>query len=326
LTLENEKKMKKEFIIVFLVILILAVIAFMVNDLFFTHQSQVNPYELNTDSLKKTDSHLIVYKEISQIHVAMDELNGIAIDKNDHILVAGSNLIVYDQNYKELQNCKLNEVSNCLTVSSGNEIFLGMQTHIEVRNMQCKLLRRWKCGNTESVLTGIAVDDENVFVADAEARLVHQYDLKGKFINNMGMEDTLKGVPGIIIRSPFFDVAMGRDDEIWMVNPGMYQLEAFDKKGNMKSSWGKQSEEIDGFCGCCNPTHIALLSNGSFVSSEKAIPRVKIYSQTGEFQCIVAGPNQFDEGTKGLDLAVDSKNKIYVLDPVRKQIRIFEKK
>jgi hypothetical protein len=105
----------------------------------------------------------------------------------------------------------------------------------------------------------------------------------------------------------------------------MYQLEAFDKKGNMKSSWGKQSEEIDGFCGCCNPTHIALLSDGSFVTSEKAIPRVKIYSQTGEFQCIVAGPDQFDEGTKGLDLAVDSKNRVYVLDVVRKLIRVFEK-
>ena len=78
--------------------------------------------------------------------------------------------------------------------------------------------------------------------------------------------------------------------------------------------------------GLKNPTHIAVLSDGSFVSSEKAIPRVKIYSQTGVFSCIVAGSDKFDEGTKGLDLAVDSKNKIYVLDPVRKQIRIFEKK
>ena len=41
---------------------------------------------------------------------------------------------------------------------------------------------------------------------------------------------------------------------------------------------------------------------------------------------VVAGPDQFTEGTVGIDLAVDSKNRIYVLDPMRKQVRIFEKK
>ncbi|MFZ4413452.1 MAG: hypothetical protein ACOYOV_10250 [Bacteroidales bacterium] len=318
--------MKKEYIIGILVILILAVIAFMVNDLFLSKSNQDNPYELSTDSLKKLDPNLIGYKEISQIQTAMDELNGIAIDKNDNIIVAGSKLIIYNQKYKEIKSCKLDEISNCIAVNSNNEIFMGVQSHVEVRNMQGELLRRWKCVNNESILTGIAVDNENVFVANAAERLLHQYDVNGKFINNIGKEDSLNGVPAVIIRSPFFDVAIGRDNEIWMVNPGMYQLEAFDKKGNMKSSWGKPSDEIDGFCGCCNPTNIALLSDGSFVCSEKAIPRVKIYSQSGVFSCVVAGPNQFEDGTKGLDLAVDSKNRIYVLDPVRKQIRVFEKK
>jgi hypothetical protein len=318
--------MGKKLIISILVVLILAIIAFMVKDLFYSESKQDNPYELKTDSLKKTDDSLVGYKEILKFKPAMDELNAIAIGKNDNIVVAGSNLMIYSQNYAALKTYKLDEVCNCLAVSSENEIFMGIQSHIEVRDMQGKFLRRWETGNSESVLTGIAVDDENVYVADAEERLVHQYDLKGKFIRNIGMKDDAKGVPGIVIRSPYFDVAIGRDNEIWIVNPGMYTLEAFDNKGNMKSSWGKPSDENNGFCGCCNPTHIALLSDGSFVTSEKAIPRVKIYSQAGVFQCLVAGPDQFDEGTKGLDLAVDAKNSIYILDPVRKQIRIFEKK
>ncbi len=318
--------MGKKLILSFLVVLIIAIIAFMVNDLFFTEKSQDNPYELLTDSLNKFDSGLICYNEIYQMKLEMDEINAIAIDKNDHIIVAGSKLMIYNPNFKDAKSYKLAEICNSLAVSPSNVIFLGIQHQIEVRDLQGKFLRSWNTGNSESVLTGIAVDDASVFVADAEERLVHQYDLKGKFINNLGVQDDAKGVPAIVIRSPNFDVAIGRDHEIWIVNPGMYLLEAFDKKGNMKSSWGKQSDETDGFCGCCNPTHIALLSDGSFVTSEKAIPRVKIYSQTGVFSCLVVGPDQFDQGTKGLDLAVDSKNRIYVLDPVRKQIRIFEKK
>jgi hypothetical protein len=83
---------------------------------------------------------------------------------------------------------------------------------------------------------------------------------------------------------------------------------------------------VDGFCGCCNPSHFAFLSDGSFVTSEKGIERVKVYSPRGVFQYIVAPPDAFIEGTRGLDLAVDSKDRIIVLDPEKKLIRIFVKK
>jgi hypothetical protein len=82
---------------------------------------------------------------------------------------------------------------------------------------------------------------------------------------------------------------------------------------------------IEEFCGCCNPSHIALLDDGSFVTSEKGIARVKVSNRIGKLVSVVAGSDQFTEGTEDLDLAVDSKNRIYVLDPKRKMVRIFEK-
>ncbi len=82
---------------------------------------------------------------------------------------------------------------------------------------------------------------------------------------------------------------------------------------------------IDGFSGCCNPSHIAILADGSFVTSEKGLVRVKILNPTGKLKSVVAGPDQFDEETRGLDLAVDSENRIIVLDPKKRLIRIFEK-
>lgn len=317
--------MNRKLILVFLIILILAVVALMVKDLYFSEIRQKNPYELNTDSLKKYDTSLVCYKEVAHIKPEIDELNGISIDDKDNIVIVGSKVIVYDKDFKELNSFKLGEVGNCVAVNSNGEIYLGVQNHIEVWDVKGNFLKRWETGNAESILSGIAVNASSVFVADATDRLVHEYDLKGKFLKDFAKEDSSKGVPGIIIRSAFFDVSIGRDNEIWIVNPGAYLLEAFNINGSLISTWGKSSEEIHGFCGCCNPTNFALLFDGSFVTSEKAIPRVKIYSQTGEFVCIVAGPDKFDDGTKGLDLAVDSKNRVYVLDPSRKQIRIFEK-
>ena len=82
----------------------------------------------------------------------------------------------------------------------------------------------------------------------------------------------------------------------------------------------------EGFCGCCNPSNFAFINDSLFVTSEKAIERVKIYSTDGTFLCVVATPDQFESGTKGLDLAVDKQNRILVLDPVKKMIRIFEPK
>jgi hypothetical protein len=81
--------------------------------------------------------------------------------------------------------------------------------------------------------------------------------------------------------------------------------------------------DIEGFCGCCNPTHFAFLPDGSFVTSEKGIPRVKVYDRLGRLAAVVAGPDRFREGVQGLDLAVDQTERILVLDPARRAVRVF---
>ena len=84
------------------------------------------------------------------------------------------------------------------------------------------------------------------------------------------------------------------------------------------------------FCGhkspsCCNPSHMAILSDGSFVTCEKGIERIKIHTQNGDYKCVVAAPDSFDKDTVGLDVAVDGNDRIFVLDPVRAVVRVFVK-
>jgi hypothetical protein len=71
---------------------------------------------------------------------------------------------------------------------------------------------------------------------------------------------------------------------------------------------------------------MAVMSDGKFVTSEKGIERVKLYGPDGAFECVVAPPSAFDAGTIGLDLAVDRGGRVFVLDPARKQVRVFARK
>jgi hypothetical protein len=83
---------------------------------------------------------------------------------------------------------------------------------------------------------------------------------------------------------------------------------------------------VEGFAGCCNPSHFIILEDGSFVTAEKGIARIKVYNILGKLESIVAEPDLFIEGTVDLDLAVDSKQRIFTLDHKKKAVRIFSKK
>ena len=95
---------------------------------------------------------------------------------------------------------------------------------------------------------------------------------------------------------------------------------------------------IDGFCGCCNPANFDMLPDGRFVTCEKGLPRIKVYSPEGDFESVVAGPEAFSKNAKscslnglsncrtgGMDVAVDSKGRVIVMDPVERVVRIFER-
>jgi hypothetical protein len=201
-----------------------------------------------------------------------------------------------------------------------------MQDHLEMYSISGKRLNKWKSCGDKAIITSVAVVGNDVFIADAGYKIVYHYNSAGNLLNQIGQKDPEKGIPGFVVPSPYFDLGVGRNGEIWVVNPGRHTFEQYNMDGELITSWGKATMAMEGFCGCCNPSHFAILSDGSFVTSEKVIERVKIYKPNGDFSCMVAGPDSFIEGTKGLDIAADSKDRILVLDPGKNLIRIFTKK
>ena len=320
--------MKQKIIIWLSVILLLVVVAFMVKDFFLQPKSSnENPYEYKMDKLRRIDSSLIGYTMVKQIKPNIEALHGIAIDKSDNIYLTGKDkVIVYDNELNLKSSFNTGKEAKCISVGEDGLIYLGVQDHIEVYDIGGRLLKPWNPVNEKSVITSIAVNEKSIFVADAGNRLVYQFDMDGKLINEIGKKNVEQGILGFVIPSPYFDLLIGREGELWVVNPGRHSLESYNEHGDLISSWTKTSMDVDGFSGCCNPSNIAMLSDGSFVTSEKGIERVKIHQPSGEFKCVVASPENFIKGTKGIDLAVDSKDRVFVLDPEKKVVCIYIKK
>jgi len=169
-------------------------------------------------------------------------------------------------------------------------------------------------------LTAIAVADGIVFVADAGNREVLRCASDGKILSRL---------KGFVVPSPYFDLHVGTENVLWVVNPGKHLIQAYTLDGQYETGWGETAMNIEGFCGCCNPSYFARLPDGRFVTSEKGLTRVKVYDVKGKFEGVVAGPEHFPQNRQpgmGVPVACDSRSRVLVLDLAAKAVRIFERK
>ncbi len=282
------------------------------------------PFALDLESLGEVDSALRTWSESGTIKLDLDVIFGLAIH-DDLVYVSGDEVLLKLNDGRELEHFELGAEAFCLDIGENGEIYLGLGDHIEVRNPDGTLKARWQAPGERSLITAIAVAESDVYCADAGYRVVYRYDFDGNIVQHIGGPDSETGYEGFSIPSPYFDLAIGYEGYVWAVDPGKHLIKNFLPDGSERSSWGKTSPAIDGFCGCCNPTNIAIFPDGSFVTSEKGLNRVKVYAPTGDLVSVVAAPDQFDRGTAGLDLGIDDRGRILVLDPKARAIRIFSK-
>ncbi len=285
-----------------------------------------NPFEYDIEDFKKIDPGLVHYAESARIPLGPGAVHAIASGGDGRIYVAGDEaVLVFDGDGTRLKTIGTDGPAMALSVDGSGSLYLGMTDHVEVYDPDGTRESSWKSLGDRAVVTSIAVTGMFVFVADAGSLIVWKYDKSGLLLGRIGERDEARDVPGFIIPSPYFDVAVDPDGFLWAADTGRHSLENFNVDGGFRTSWGEPSMEIGGFSGCCNPSHFVILEDGSFVTSEKGLVRIKVYNRLGNLVSVVAGPDLFDEGTVGLDLAVDPSGRVLVLDPVRKSVRIFTK-
>jgi hypothetical protein len=223
-------------------------------------------------------------------------------------------------------------MASCIAVKNNN-VYIGTGARLSGYSMKGDLLNIWKPLNANGYITSIATDDDYLYAADAMNKRILKYSYNGGPAMEFGKKDSITRAPGFIIPSLYFDIACGGFNDVWVVNPGWLHLENYTNTGYFRSSWGKASFENNGFTGCCNPAHMALLPDGSFVTYEKGVDKIKVFDPAGQFICLVAGAGSFKGnadfqlGNNNLvkDMATDDKGLIYILDAYN-QVSIFKKK
>ena len=319
--------MKNNILTVILVIAIIIILATIGSYILkVDHGSGVkNPFELNIDSIGTIDKSKFCNLDSSTFKLPILNSYAIAVDKNDNIYVSGDNeIIVFTKQGDKKNSIKTEGTATALAIDKDNQLYAALGNRIVVYTSDGSIKKQWSVNAPKAIITSIAIG-KNLFVADANEAIVYEFDTKGKQIRTIGSKNKDDN-DCFILPSKYFDLAIGSDSSLWVANPGKHLLVNFKKDGTIKGSWGNTSANLEDFCGCCNPSHFAIGSDGSFITSEKGLVRVKKYNATGIFECAIAGPQHFEAGATGLDIAIGSDNDVFILEPKAGVIHIFKEK
>jgi hypothetical protein len=290
-------------------------------------------------SMTKVDPEMILYREITQpVSTIFTESRFLTVDDSGGLYLAGDQSIgVMDSLGGIRETIKLTVSPFCLAVTD-KQLFIGTRDRVVITNKKGKVLTTWPSLGDNAWITNMVVSDDHVYIADAGQRIVWCYDLKGTLIRRIGDKNPEKDIPGFVVPGPYFDLAMAPDGLLRVANPGRHQVEAYTIKGDREFAWGRFGNRLEDFTACCNPVSFAILADGSMITCEKGVARVKVYDTFGRLQGFVAEPKQLVNvspsiGMKtervqryGFDVAADRSGHVYILDRARNVLRIFERK
>jgi hypothetical protein len=298
-------------------------------------------YRLDLSQHLQIPAEQIGYRQAGELPLDVGTPRAISVGPEDHIYVATEEAICVLSSQGELVNSlPISAPPTCLAVageghSGGSRIYVGVAGGIHVLSPAGELILVSDAMGEKSQPTALALGVEDVFVADAAQRVIWRIGIDGKVLGRIGDSSGGERGPGFIIPSPYFDLVCGSEGLLHAVNPGTRRIETYSYEGVLQSVWGRAGSNLTGFFGCCNPAHLAQLPDGRFVTSEKGIPRIKVFDENGVFDCAVAGPNELDVPLAALgdprmtdrksvfDIAADSQGRVLVLDPARKSVRVF---
>jgi len=288
---------------------------------------------------QKSDPALLRYDELVRFGSGLERARALAVAPDAAIFVGGTGGIrKFSAKGEPALTIPLEKPVYAIALRPSGEILVGQLGKLAVLEPGGAEVAVWS-GLPDNLLpTSIAFAGEQVFVADAGNRVVLKFDASGKKLGVIGARDPERNLRGFVVPSPYFCVRMAPDGLLRIANPGEHQIEAFTLDGDLELAWGKGSFAVEGFCGCCNPVSFDIFRDGSFVTCEKGLPRVKLYNSAGEFTGLVAGPDAFPEylqaanaGTtdvlgSGVYAAIDPQARVIILDSVSGVIRIMQRK
>lgn len=249
-------------------------------------------------------------------------LAGIAVGPQGHLWALGDACLKrFSQGGKAEAEISLDALGWSLTYADAR-LWVGADGRVSQYATDGKLMEQWNDAPRLGRVTGIAVSEENLVVADATNRCLHQYSRDGQWLRQVGAEANTRG---FMIPNGILDLdADTSNPSVLVAHPQKHRVERYSWEGELVEKWGRfgMTDPAD-FGGCCNPTNLAVAADGVIAVSEKAPPRVKLFSPRGEFLAESAG-DLFDLNAKNIDLVFGNSATLYATDPQVRCIHVFE--
>ena len=306
-----------------------------------TNRPALDPrFTYDVSRFERTDPALLRYSESASIPTGFSDPSCLAIGWDDTTFIGGDRAVkALSRDGEARFTVSLMQRPQAILPTADGRLLIALPDHLEIYDHAGRQLMKGEPLGDRVLLTSVAAGGDHIFAADAGNREVIRCDANGRVLGRFGRVGAKDGTPGFVVPSPYFDLCYGSDGLLWVANPGRHRLEAYTPEGRFELSWGNTSMAVEGFCGCCNPVHFTRLADGRFVTSEKGLNRIKLHDVKGNFTGVVAGTEtlvkDLDLARKacancsigfGFDVACDSRDRVFALDPATKTIRVFTPK
>ncbi|MGE4180494.1 MAG: hypothetical protein AB7J34_11770, partial [Limisphaerales bacterium] len=247
-----------------------------------------NPWRYDVDRLRRVDPALIGYERAGGFRVDERGLRRLTwAGPRTLVLVAGRSVVIFDDRGTRTGGFGTGDVARCVAVASDGRRVVGLRDRAEIYDGDGRLSAQWPVLGGRPFVTGLALSEDRVFVADSGNRVVYRCDWEGRIDLRLGERQPDRGIPGLVLPSPCLDVELGADGLLRITNPGRHRVEVYTQDGDLVQSWGRAGVGVDAFCGCCNPIAVDLLADGRVVTAEKGLPRVKVFEPSGRLETFV---------------------------------------
>jgi hypothetical protein len=306
--------MKKKVLMFLSVLIIIVFIGYIIFDSFKPERTLKN----ETKSPAATEIH-DAWKISNEFRVNEGSLKAVTVDPAGKIYLGGDSFVsCYDKYLKLIWNVKTSSAVTALS-NFGDTVFASTIEQILVMNTAGKIMNEWGPFEDSCIITSVSSNRKYVAFADAGNKMVFILDKGGEVKNIVGQNGAK-----FVIPSPYFDVALDKDNNLFVANTGQHHIETRTIDGTLKSYFGEAGTAPGLFCGCCAPPHFALIPEG-FVTAEKGINRIKILNKKGEFVEFVNSKNNFVKSVP-LDLASADGITIYAANPADSKLYVFNRK
>ncbi|MGE5421179.1 MAG: hypothetical protein ACM3UT_13400 [Chloroflexota bacterium] len=306
--------MNRKFISYASLLIIVVFIGYIVYDSVKPVKSTVEESSSVLDNMNIEDA----WDVAGQIEVKEGKLNAVTVSQDGKIYAAGNSFVTcYGEGSELLWSYKYESPLTALAVY-GDTVFASSIDHILVISGG-KLLNEWGPFEANSIITSVSAAKSRVAFSDAGNKKVYILDKGGEVVAMAGQNE-----PQFVLPSAYFDVTINADNTFWVANTGHRRIEKRTSAGALDGFFGEAGLAPEAFCGCCNPSHFAVIPGG-FITAEKGINRIKILDNKGDFVEFVSSKNDFEPSVP-LDVASADGKTIYAANPADSKIYVFKRK